>query len=262
MAEKSIRFYKNLRKTDEHQILLDFEINKIQTTLVNNQIENQNKTSMTWSDFTTKPAPKAIMIGVVLIVLNTYNGNVTLSNYTKYIFDETGSTLSTDLSAIVTAVIQLVGVFAATQLVDRLGRKLLILISCLGAMVGLIVLGIYMMLKSVWCINVAVVNWIPLLSLSWILFITSVGIQSVVFAVITEIMPLKIKDAGVTLCTMLLWIFAFINIKFLPLLTDAISFHGFMFLYAGICLIGAIIIALLLPETKLKCHDDIMKSLQ
>lgn len=107
MAEKSIRFYKNLRPTDEHQILLELEINKIQTTLANNQIENQNKASIVWSDFMTKPAPKAILIGVILIVLNTYNGNTTLSSYTKHIFGTvTGSNVSTDLSAIIVAIIQ------------------------------------------------------------------------------------------------------------------------------------------------------------
>lgn len=119
-----------------------------------------------------------------------------------------------------------------------------------------------MMLKSWHHINVEIVNWIPLVSFSWVLFITSLGIQSVVFTVVTEIMPEKIKDAGVTLCTMLLWIFAFLNIKFLPHLTDAISFHGAMFLYAAICFIGAVFVLIVLPETKGLSHNEIMKSLQ
>lgn len=262
LAEKSIRFYKNLRKTDEHQIIVDLEINKVQTILANNQIESQNKTSIKWSDFTTKTSSKAILIGVVLIILNTYNGNITLSNYTKYVFDETGSNLSTDISSIIVAVIQIVGVFAATQLVDRLGRKLLILSSIIGAALGLVVLGIYMMLKLEWSIDVTVVNWIPLVSFSWCMLITSVGIQALAFTVITEIMPERIKESGVTFCTMLMWIFAFINIKFLPLITTAITFHGAMFLYAAICLIGAVFILLIMPETKGKNHEEIMKSLQ
>lgn len=177
LAEKSIRFYKNLRKTAQHQIVLEFEIKKIQAALADNEIQNQNKASVTWSDFTTKTSCKAILIGVVLIILFTYNGNITLSNYTKQIFDETGSNLSTDVSSICVAVIQLIGVFAATQLVDRLGRKLLILSSIIGAALGMIVLAIYMMLKTVWCIDVTVVNWIPLLTFSWCMLVTSLGVQ-------------------------------------------------------------------------------------
>lgn len=123
MAEKSIRFYKNLPQIDEHNVLLEREMNKIRATLADNRIEYENRASIGWSDFTSKTSSKAIFIGIVLIVLNTYNGNITLSNYTKHIFEETGSNLSVDLSAIVTAVIQIVGVFIATQLVDRLGRK-------------------------------------------------------------------------------------------------------------------------------------------
>lgn len=125
MAEKSMRFYKNLRKIDEHNVLLELEMQKIQTTLINGQVNGQSSTSIESGGFTSKISCKAILIGVVLIVLNTYNGNITLSNYTKLIFDETGSNLSTDLSAIITAIIQIVGVFVATQLVDRLGRKVL-----------------------------------------------------------------------------------------------------------------------------------------
>lgn len=75
-------------------------------------------------------------------------------------------------------------------------------------------------------------------------------------------MPERIKNAGVTFCIMLMWIFAFVNIKFLPLLTGAITFHGAMFFYTAICSIGAVIIWILLPETKAKSHEEIMKSLQ
>lgn len=44
-------------------------------------------------------------------------------NYTATIFAESGSEISPKLSAIVVAAIQLVGTLVATQLVDRVGRK-------------------------------------------------------------------------------------------------------------------------------------------
>lgn len=143
------------------------------------------------------------------------------------------------------------------------------------------------MLKTVWCIDVTVVNWIPLLTFSWCMLVTSLGVQvtcssstslcfssqqyfffafeilqSVAITVVVEIMPQCIKSAGVTFCIMLMWIFAFVNIKFLPSLTGAITFHGAMFLYTAICSIGAVIIWIFLPETKAKSHEEIMKSLQ
>lgn len=111
-AENSIRFYKNLRKTAQHQFLLELEINKIQAAIADNQIQNRNKTAVKWSDFTTKTSVKAFLLGVILIILFTYNGNITLSNYTKQIFKETGSNLTTDVSSVVIAAIQLIGVFA------------------------------------------------------------------------------------------------------------------------------------------------------
>lgn len=50
-------------------------------------------------------------------------------SYTANIFAEAGSTMSPNMSAIVVGVIQLFGSYAATNLVDRAGRKVRYLIS-------------------------------------------------------------------------------------------------------------------------------------
>lgn len=47
----------------------------------------------------------------------------TMQNYTASIFEESGSNMSPNMSAIVVGVIQLIGSYAATNLVDRAGRK-------------------------------------------------------------------------------------------------------------------------------------------
>lgn len=52
------------------------------------------------------------------------------------------------------------------------------MVSCLGAGVCLIILGVYMMLKT-YGIHVEVVNWIPLASYSAATFLTSIGIQAI-----------------------------------------------------------------------------------
>lgn len=76
-----------------------------------------------WSNFTTKPALKATMIGFVLVILNTNNGAITIMTYITYLFKDTGSNLSPNESGIIASAIQFIGVCIATQLVDHLGRK-------------------------------------------------------------------------------------------------------------------------------------------
>lgn len=121
-AENSLRFYQNIRPTDDPK-RLELEINKLKTTLADVQPESGNERSFNWSDFTTKIAQKAIIIGVVLVVMNQFTGVVAMLSYTAYIFEEAGSSLSPNMSALVIGVIQVVGNVIATILVDRSGRK-------------------------------------------------------------------------------------------------------------------------------------------
>lgn len=104
-------------------------------------------------------------------------------------------------------------------------------------------------------------NWIPLVSFSFVLFIASLAVLTLPFIVISELMPEKLKEFGVSFCMTLLWSFAFIALKYLPLLADTLGFHGSMFLFAGVCVFGAIFVAFYMPETKGKSYEEIMNSL-
>lgn len=122
-------------------------------------------------------------------------------------------------------------------------------------------MGVYMMLKSL-NYDVETFNFIPIASFSFVIFVASLGILTLPLIVISETMPEKIKDASVSFCMSLLWIFSFIAIKYLPLLMDLLGFHGSMFLFAGVCLGCAAFSIAFIPETKGKSHNEIMHSLQ
>lgn len=125
---------------------------------------------------------------------------------------------------------------------------------------GLTVLGVYMMLKS-WDIDVTAFNWIPLMSFAFVVFVSQLGVLSLPFIVLSEIMPEKIKDAAVSFCMSLLWLLVFITLKFLPILNELIGMYNSMFVFAVCCLLGALFIITSIPETKCKSHHEIMKSL-
>ena len=64
-----------------------------------------------------------MITGIVLVVLYIYSGITPMTFYTATIFQDTGSNLSPNMSAIVIGVIQLIGTCVATDLVERVGRK-------------------------------------------------------------------------------------------------------------------------------------------
>lgn len=137
----------------------------------------------------------------------------------------------------------------------------MISISAVGIALGQVIMGVYMLLKAK-DVDVTAFSWLPLASFAFVLFLSQFGILSLPFVVLAEIMPQKIKDGCVSFCMSLLWLLSFIIRKYLPLLMESIGFHGSMFLFAGICLCGAAFIILCMPETKMKSHEEIMKSLE
>lgn len=100
-AENSIRFYKNLRRRNENPHLVDTEINKLRDALNGTKTDKNNENSLKWTDFTARPARKALLIGIVLIIINQFSGCVAMLNYTAFIFQEAGSHLSPNMSAII-----------------------------------------------------------------------------------------------------------------------------------------------------------------
>lgn len=259
-AEMSIRFYQNIHKSNGDRKILEVEINRL-NNIINDINIDSSKNSFDWSELRTKVAQKALLIGIVLMALNQFSGVVAMLSYTANIFDEAGSSLESNIATIVIGVMQIAANCFSTNLVDRAGRKLLIVLSAMAMAFGLIVLGVYMMLKS-WHIDLAAFSWIPLVSFSFAVFVSQLGVLSIPFIVLAEIMPEKIKDGCMTFCMSLMWMFSFITIKYLPMLNEWIEFHNSMFLFAGICICGAAFVVSVMPETKCKTHEEIMKSLE
>lgn len=110
-------------------------------------------------------------------------------------------------------------------------------------------------------VDVRPFNWIPITSFSFIIFVASLGVLTIPFLVISELMPEKLKNFGTSFCMELLWLLTFIMLKCLPSLLELLGKHGSMFLFAAVCLCSTVFIVIVIPETKGKSYDEIMKSL-
>lgn len=124
-AENSIRFYRNLSTSDKDYELIKSEVNKLKSALGDIDKNKCEENSMKWSDISSRPGRKAMIIGIVLIVLNQFCGCFAILQYTGTIFEEADSSISANDSSIIVGAIQLFGSYIATLLVDRAGRKVL-----------------------------------------------------------------------------------------------------------------------------------------
>lgn len=118
-AEKSIRFYKNLRSDDTAIIteILDDMKASVEAD------GNVNTSRLRMSDVTTRPGSTAMLIAVVLVLMNQGSGSFTLMNYSAEIFKQSGSFLSENLSSVVVQAIQAIGTCFVAVLIEKGGRR-------------------------------------------------------------------------------------------------------------------------------------------
>lgn len=91
------------------------------------------------------------------------------------IFNEAGSTLSSNKSAMVVGGIQLIGASISTILVEKAGRKVLMISSALNCALGLVIFGVYDYSKHSGVDVVSSYNWIPLSSVCFVIFSANLG---------------------------------------------------------------------------------------
>lgn len=76
-------------------------------------------TPLSFRDFINQP----FFIGCILMIAHEFCGGFTMCNYAGMIFANSGSTMSPGISSIIVAVIQFLGTYVSTLLIDRVGRK-------------------------------------------------------------------------------------------------------------------------------------------
>lgn len=107
--------------------MIDEQIDKLKRQIESSSTEGKPANfSELAKSLTRNPGKKAMIIGVVLAVLNHFSGNFALVTYTAHIFEEAGSILSPNCSALIVAVVQFIGSITVPMLVERTGRKVFI----------------------------------------------------------------------------------------------------------------------------------------
>lgn len=135
---------------------------------------------------------RALMIGPTLMAISQFSGTFVLVQFAATIFKESGSDIDANMSAIVMAVLQIFGTYLTSCVIDKVGRKVLLTISASGSALGLSVMATYMYLESTG-FNVTQLRLVPLISLSFVLVVSSLGLVSVPYVIIAEVLPRKVS---------------------------------------------------------------------
>ncbi|MEA2063355.1 MAG: sugar porter family MFS transporter [Gemmatimonadota bacterium] len=197
-----------------------------------------------------------LVIGLTLAILQQTTGINAILYYAAEIFKNLGSgTDSALLQTVIVGSVNLAFTVIAYWTVDRLGRKLLMLIGCAGMVISLLAFGLaFYFQRTEW--------WVVIFVLSFIAsFALSVG--PVVWVVLSEIFPTKIRGRAMAIATVSLWAANTVVAQTFPMMNNnpwlvEKLHHAFpFFLYSALCAVMGLFVLLFVPETKGKSLEEI-----
>lgn len=133
-----------------------------------------------------------MMVCPFLMAVSQFSGSFVISNYAVTIFEQTGSTVDPNVSSIVMGLLQVFGTHTASMLMDKVGRKVLLLISTAGGCVALLVAATFTLLSRQGY-DLSSFSFIPVASLSFYLFICAIGLLPVPYVMVSEVLPQRVS---------------------------------------------------------------------
>ncbi len=202
----------------------------------------------------TMTGPALLLLGIGLAMFQQWCGINVIFNYAEEVFRAAGYDISKVLKQIAwTGSVNLLFTFVALATVDRIGRRPLLLLGAAGLAVIYVGVGL--------CYHAGVQGFPVLTLVLAAIACYSMSLAPVVWVVISEIFPNRIRGAAMSVAVAALWIACFILTYTFPILNAQLGPAGTFWLYAGICVIGFVFILFKLPETKHKTLEQLEKDL-
>jgi MFS family permease len=189
----------------------------------------------------------AVLVGIGLAVFQQLCGINVVFNYTTLIFRSIGVPQDGQLmQTIFIGAVNLVFTLLAMLLVDRLGRKPLMLAGAGGLAL------LYLVVVRLLAAGSTQVSWYLLSAIA----VYAMTLAPVTWVLISEIFPNKVRSAATSVAIVSLWAAYFILIFTFPILYAHLKDSTF-YIYAGICALGTLFIALKVKETKGKTLEEL-----
>jgi sugar porter (SP) family MFS transporter len=199
-----------------------------------------------------------VVIGLALAIFQQFVGVNTVIYFSPTILTYTGLHANAAITeAISVGITNVVFTVLAVLLLDRVGRRVLLLIGTAGLVVALALLGLFFAVPSL----AQAVPWLALVAL--ILFMASfaIGLGPVFWLMISEIFPLSLRSKAMAVCTAANWIANFLVSYFFLQLIGAVGKPATFWIYGGLGVLALAFFALRVPETKDRSLEEIERDI-
>lgn len=208
-----------------------------------------------WRELLNVSLRRPLIVGIGLAIFQQFTGINTVLYYAPTIFEFAGlhSASAAILATVGVGVVMVLLTIVALRLLDRVGRRPLLLYSLVGMVLSLGVLGFAFFSPTL----SSVVAWIAIISLPVYVASFAVGLGPVFWLLISEIYPLKIRGRAMSVATVIVWAAnLLVALTFLSLL-HTLGRSWTFWLYGIIGILAWIFVYRLVPETKGSTLEEI-----
>lgn len=206
-----------------------------------------NRRRARYAEVFQKAVLPAVLVGMGLAVFQQLCGINVVFNYTTLIFRSIGVPEDGQLlQTVFIGTVNLVFTLLAMTLVDKLGRKPLMLAGAGGLAL------LYFVVVKMLAAGSTQVSWYLLCAIA----VYATTLAPVTWVLISEIFPNRVRSAATTVAVISLWLAYFILIFTFPMLYARLKDSTF-YIYSGICLLGVVFIAVKVRETRGKTLEEL-----
>ncbi len=203
-----------------------------------------NEKSVSFKHLFSKTYRPVLFIGVIVAVFQQVTGINSIIYYAPVIFKETGIDSSSSLmQTIGIGIVNILSTFVAIGLVDKIGRKKLLLTGSLLMGISLVAIGL--------CFRYSYFDHYLVL-IFMLLYVASFGstMGAVVWVYIAEIFPNLVRSLALSVSTLSLWLADFTVTLTFPMMAKHFGTADTMFCYALFCAAAFIYMLIKVRETK------------
>ncbi|KAL2504087.1 Sugar transporter ERD6-like 6 [Abeliophyllum distichum] len=233
---------------------ISLEVNEIKRSLAS----TSRRTAIRFADLKLKRYWLPLMIGIGLLVFQQLSGINGVIFYSTTIFESAGISSSNAVTVGVGA-IQVIATAVATWLVDKTGRRILLIVSSSGMVLSLLLVAVSFFSKGFVSEDSTAYGILGILSIVGVVCMVvafSLGMGPIPWLIMSEILPIKIKGLAGSVATLANWFLSWVITMTAPLLLDWSSGGTFTF-YMLMCAFTVLFVAIWVPETKGKTLEEI-----
>jgi MFS transporter, SP family, arabinose:H+ symporter len=195
---------------------------------------------------------RPLLLGIMLAGLQQISGITPLFSFLPEIFRSAGTATSDAFfQSVLVSLINLLFTLFALWLVDRAGRKTLILAGTTLQFLSFVMVG--------WFYHIHASGLAVLIFVMSFVAGHAFGNGVACWVIISEIYPTKVRGRGMSIATTALWLVGYLGNQLFPILQKHLGSAGTFWCFSGGALLTVILVGWLIPETKGRSLEEITK---